>query len=72
MTTIKPLQNSALCVVMVGPEGLALSNKIKRLDNLTAPITGTAICGIPPELSNKNGPAVLQDNEAAHRERTAI
>lgn len=51
---------------------MALSNKIKRLDNLTTPITGTAICGIPPELSNKNGPAVLQDNEAAHRERTAI
>lgn len=72
MTTIKPLQNSALCVVMVGPEGMALSSEIKRLDNFIAPKNGTAICGIPPELSNSNGPAVLQDNEAAHRERTAI
>jgi len=52
MTTIKPLQNSALCAVMVGPEGMALSSKIKLLDNFITPIMGTAICGVPPVLSN--------------------
>ena len=69
MMTRKPLQNRGFSLVMVGPEGVSLSNCFNQLDNFTNPFTGTAFCGVPPKVSNKNGPAVLADHGADQTQR---